>query len=189
VAGPSDVPRKPPMFLCQVCGEGIRHAENVVVHDALIAHKECLEGSSPAVHPLSADERARLIRHCYRHQVAVCGQCGRDYGVMELGADILSNRCNLCPFCRIDLTWSIRQHIAVCGVVRVADPQWQVEAGETLARARDLTKAGQQLRDTTALTRVESEVLRAQARQIADAARQAKDDSRRIKRSEPPPGK
>jgi hypothetical protein len=107
---------------------------------------------------------------------------------MELGADLLSNRYNLCPFCRLDLTWSIRQHIAVCGVVRVADPQWQAEAGEALVRARELKKASEQLHDTTELTRLESEVHQARARHVGDAARQAKDDSRRIKRSEPPTG-
>jgi hypothetical protein len=175
------------MFLCQVCGEAIRHAENVVLRGALVAHKECLAGSWPALAPLTPDERARLIRHCFRHQVAVCGQCGRDYGVMELGADIMSGRYNVCPFCRVDLTWSIRQHIAVCAVVRVADPQWQIEAGEALVRARELKKASQQLQDTAELTRATSEVEQARARRTAEAARKAKEDAERGKR-EPPTG-
>ena len=153
------------MFVCQVCGDGVGNVQTAIVRGWLVVHKACLIDPSAALTPLTGGDRARLIRACFQHSVATCGECDRDYLITELGRDLLGRRHNLCPFCRSDLTASIRLHIAACAVVRVTDPEWQAEAKETLARARELRKATEQLGTRNELARIESEITRARARQ------------------------
>ena len=110
----------------------------------MAAHKDCIAAGLPAPVPrLTGAEHAKLIHLCFDHPIATCVKCGCDYRVTELGADVLvlAGHYDRCPFCRADLTWSIRQHIAVCAVVRVSEPRWQAEVREALARARELRKA------------------------------------------------
>src|SRR5262249_23948927 len=135
-----------------------------------------------SVEPLSDNERSRLIRVCWDHEVAVCGVCARSYRVNEMGADLFRDQDSVCPFCRVDLTSSVRQHIAHCATVQHADPQWQATTRELLARAHDMRKLSQQLRDASELARVESEALQVRAREVGQAARRAQKDSERIKR-------
>jgi hypothetical protein len=52
-----------------------------------------------------------------------------------MGADLFSGRYHLCPFCRVDLTPSIRRHIEKCALIRVEDPRWQDEAREATEAA------------------------------------------------------
>ena len=134
---------------------------------------------------LSDDERSRLIRICWDHEVAVCGTCSREYRLNEMGADLFSGQYYLCPFCQVDLVPSIRRHITECAGIRPEDPQWQAGVRETLTCARETRKTGGQLQDASELARVESEVLQARAQETAEAARQAQRDAQRIKR-EPP---
>src|SRR5262245_60850554 len=102
-----------------------------------------------------------------------------------MGADLLRDQFSVCPFCRVDLTSSIRQHIAQCAAVQHSDPQWQAATREVLARAHEMRKLSQQLRDASELARVESEVLKARAREAAEVAHRAQKDSRRITRKSP----
>src|SRR5262245_28431470 len=175
---------RPPMLVCQLCGHTITTIADASVSEAGVAHALCLEGLS--VDPLSPDERSRLIRMCWHHEVALCGVCKRRFRPPEMCADLSSGRYNLCPFCRVGLAPSIRHHIAGCAVILHADPKWQAAVRETLERACATRKASGQLRDASELARVESEVLQAKVRAAAEAARQAQQESERIKRAPPP---
>jgi len=174
-----------PTIRCHECGEGIWTVADLIVEDAGAVHVACLMRRT--VSQLTNDERSRLIRHCWDHEVACCPLCSRKYRVNEMGSDLVGGEYHFCPFCRVDLTWSIRQHIAACAVIRQNDPHWQAEVREALAHAREVRKVSSQLRDTSELTRVTSEVLQRQARIAAVAARRAAEESERIKRE--PPGK
>ena len=179
-------PRPPaPTLLCYVCGEGIWKATDLTLEDGRTAHIACLEretGNPLALDPLTGDERSRLTRNCWDHEVAVCGLCSRKYRLTEMGSDLTRGQYHFCPFCRVDLTWSIRQHIAACTVIRHNDPRWQTEVREALAHAREARKTSQQLRDAAELARIESELLLTRAREVAEAARQAQEKSEQIKR-------
>jgi len=91
--------------------------------------------------------------------------------------------------CRVGLPWSFRQHIAVCAVVRQNYHRWQAPVPETLTHARETREASQQLRDATELTRVESDGHIANAKQAGEGARQAPQESERVKRSDKRDGK
>src|SRR5262245_20999954 len=176
-----------PTIRCHECGEGIWTVADLIVEDTGAAHVACLMRRTVA--QLTDDERSRVIRNCWDHEVAVCGLCSRKYRLTEMGSDLVRGQYHFCPFCRLDLTWSLRQHIAACAVIRQNDPGWQAEAREALAHAREVRKVSSQLRDVSEVARIESEVLQARARRTSQAARQAQLDAERAKRSEPTPGK
>ena len=176
-----------PTVLCHLCGEGIWKAAELVLDGGRAAHFACWERH--AVVPLTDDERSRLVRTCWDHEVAFCGACSRKYRITEMGSDLISDLIRrehlFCPFCRVDLTWSIRQHIAACAVIRQNDPRWQAEAREALAHAREVRKLSSQLLDASELARVTSEELQRRARITAVAARRAAEEAERIKRERP----
>src|SRR5262245_23338425 len=177
-----------PLLRCRLCGKRIQMISELFVTASGTAHIVCVErhGVDPlAVEPLSESERSRLIRVCWDHEVAVCGLCDRTYRLREMGADLVRDQYSVCPFCRVDLTSSIRQHIAHCAAVQHRDPQWQAATREVLARAHEMRKLSQQLRAASELARVESEVLKARARETAEAAHRAQKDAQRIKRTSP----
>ena len=173
----------PPIFACRLCSEAITSAVDAVVFASGVAHALCVDPGPTA--PLTPDERSRLIRTCRNHTVAKCPVCSRTYRIIEMGTDLSSDRYHLCPTCRVDLTRSIRQHIADCSVIRLNDPWWQADTREALTRAHATRKASQQLRDASELARIESEVLLRKLRDAADAARLTKEESERIKREWP----
>jgi len=174
---------RPPMLVCQLCGHTITTIVDASVSEAGVAHALCLEGLS--VDPLSPDERSRLIRVCWHHEVALCGVCKRRFRPPEMSADVFNGRYNLCPFCRVGLAPSIRHHIAGCAVILHADAKWQAEVRETLERASATRKASGQLRDASELSRIESEVLQSKVREAAEAARRAREEAERVKRETP----
>jgi len=181
--GPGGIPH----FVCRLCGHLITAIADTSISDAGVAHGLCIDGRS--VDPLTPDERSRLIRICWHHEVALCGIGNRMFRPAEMSADLSSGYYNFCPSCRVSLAPSIRRHIAECPVILHADPQWQAAVRDTLERACATRKLSGQLRDASEVTRVESEVLLSKARQAAEGARQAQEDARRVKRSEPPTGK
>jgi len=176
-------PPRPPILLCRLCREGIWAVQKFVLVGMGAAHVTCLERS--ADDDLTGVERSRVIRLCWDHPVAACEACRREYRITEMGNDMLTGRYYFCPYCRADLVWSVRQHIADCAVIHQSNPQWQAEVREALTRARETRKSSQQLRDASELTRIESEVLRDRVQDTTEAARQAKQDAERIKRSDP----
>src|SRR5215510_15114694 len=141
-----------PTIRCHVCGEGIWKVADLIVEDTGAAHLACLMRRT--VSQLTNDERSRLIRNCWDHEVACCPLCSRKYRVNEMGSDLVRSQHHFCPFCRVDLTWSIRQH----------DPRWQAEAREALDHAREVRKVSSHLRDASELARVTSEVFQRRAR-------------------------
>ena len=175
-----------PAFICQLCGQAIESLVDATIADAGMAHVLCVDTQQAP--PLTPDERSHLIRICWDHEIAVCSVCDRKYRMDQMLADLFRRRYDLCPFCRVDLVPSIRRHIAECAIIRTQDPQWQAEVRETLARATATRKQSGQLRDASELARVESEVLLKKVREAAVAARQAQQESERVKR-EPPDGK
>jgi hypothetical protein len=154
------IPTSVPIFLCEICDEGIRGASDMVLWGKLVTHPECMPGPREAYEPLTSHESSRLIRRCWDHPVAVCGGCRSEYRITEMGADLISGQHYLCPVCRMDLTWAMRHHIAVCPTIRQRDPQWQAAVRAALAHTRELRKRSQHLTNTAGLTRIESEVVR-----------------------------
>ena len=63
---------------------------------------------------LSPEERALLYRYCWGHAAAKCTACAKNFRHLELAADFLGHRTNLCPQCRADLTESMRGHLYSC---------------------------------------------------------------------------
>jgi hypothetical protein len=80
---------------------------------------------------LSSAERVIMIRCCYDHDVAFCGDCARSYQVHRLGADWFHGKTDLCPQCRADLSDSIRLHLRWCKLV--ATRRWQQLPAESEA--------------------------------------------------------
>src|SRR5262245_57972496 len=179
-------PRDRPNLVCRLCGHLITAIDDMSTSDAGVAHVLCIEGYS--VDPLAPDERSRLIRICWNHEVAVCPGCSRTYRMNQLGTDVFSDRYHLCPFCGVDLSLSIRQHIADCSVIRLNDPWWQADTREALTRAHQTRKNSRQLRDASELTRIVSEVLRDRVQDTTESARQAQLETERIKREPPREG-
>jgi hypothetical protein len=66
---------------------------------------------------LNAEERAILLTYCSDHQVAKCIACTGDFKLSDLAVDALGGPARLCPWCRRDLTDSIRTHIYGCALL------------------------------------------------------------------------
>src|SRR5262245_18985560 len=117
-----NTPPSPPSqtFLCRLCGRSIQTVPEVFVTTLGVTHAACLERSAAV---LTETERGRLIRFCWDHQVSRCATCSRSYRITEMGTDMTGRRYYLSPCCRVELVWSIRQHIADCAVIAKNDPQ------------------------------------------------------------------
>src|SRR5262245_51024990 len=117
---PDDELSRPALFLCRLCHQGIRASQEYVFVGKGAAHAACLERS--AADDLADSERSRVIRLCWDHPVAACEACQREYRITEMGTDMLTGRYYFCPYCRADLVWSVRQHLADCAVILQNDP-------------------------------------------------------------------
>jgi hypothetical protein len=159
-------PLSPLTFPCRLCGWRIETVAELFVTAFGITHIVCMERAG--IDPLTNDERRRLARLCRGHEVAVCGVCGRQYRVNEMASDSSRGRHDLCPFCGIDLTPAIRQHIADCSVIRLNDPWWQANTRGALARVR--------------------EVLKTKSGETGEAPDHGPEAPRRVQQSEPPLG-
>ncbi len=89
---------------------------------------------------LSPEERALLFKYCFDHAVAECASCSQDFRQQELGADLLGDRTNLCPRCRMDLTERLREHLYNC-LMLPGELRWK--AREARAAARRLVMESQ----------------------------------------------
>jgi hypothetical protein len=118
--------------VCTLCGRGIRKPQDLVTTGLSTAHKGCLVHELDAA--LTPEEHSRAIRYCFDHAAADCHGCRRQYRLTELvtGAEPGHHRRLQCPSCRQDLGASLREHLAVCFVVRVGDPRWQAAFREAL---------------------------------------------------------
>jgi hypothetical protein len=85
-----------------------------------------------------------LFKYCFGHTVAECVICGESFQHRQLGVDLLGNRTQLCPRCRIDLTASVREHLYACAVLPAEIRRRAEDARRT---ARRLLKDNRQLAD------------------------------------------
>src|SRR5438093_662025 len=76
----------------------------------LLGHLDCRR---PRV--LSAEERTLLFVYCREHQVAECFTCAGKFRLRELASqDPFGVHLHACPWCRRDLTDSVRVHLYGC---------------------------------------------------------------------------
>jgi hypothetical protein len=151
-------------ILCRLCRQAIQTAQQLVLVDSEAAHAVCLERSASY---LSENERSRLVCLCSNHEVARCATCSRTYRISEMDTDVSRRHPHFCPLCRVNLVWSVRQHIANCSTIRQNDPQWQVAVREMLERTRELRKVSGRLSDASQVTRTAGQGQRTGARRTA----------------------
>jgi hypothetical protein len=110
-------------WVCPNCARDISSDDTLVFEQARPAHFDCKRPRA-----LSLEERILLFAYCREHAVAECKDCVTRFRLRELAgvADVrlrelalgaISNRIHLCPFCREDLTNSVRAHIYGCALV------------------------------------------------------------------------
>ena len=98
---------------CSKCGQLIALSDIIESADGRLSHVECARPRT-----LTADERHLLFVYCGDHIVAQCLSCGLSFRLMELAADPLGGRTNICPRCRKDLTENVRTHLYGCAKLR-----------------------------------------------------------------------
>jgi hypothetical protein len=97
---------------CPRCLQLVAPEDTVVFDSGQAIHLDCRRPRD-----LSSEERGLLFRHCFDPAVAQCASCSQDFRQTELGSDLLSNRANLCPRCRVDLTERLREHLYDCTIL------------------------------------------------------------------------
>ena len=115
---------------CSKCGQLIALSDIIESSDGRLSHVECARPRT-----LTADERHLLFVYCRDHIVAQCLSCGLSFRLMELAADPLGGRTNICPRCRKDLTENVRTHLYGCAKL----------PAEVRLRAQALREAAQRL--------------------------------------------
>ena len=126
-------------WTCPTCSKTISEDETVVLMRDRVSHFYCRQ---PQV--LSPEERALLFLYCWKHAVAKCGTCGREYRQSELAADLFSGREHLCPECNAELLDNVRSHLYSCSMLPAEVRRRAQVARET---ARTLVKRGRELSD------------------------------------------
>jgi hypothetical protein len=124
---------------CSKCSEAIAISDIIETHGGQLAHVDCKRP-----HALTSEERALLFVYCSDHYVAHCLGCDIRFHMVELAADPLSGRTNLCPRCRRDLTESARAHLYGCALLPAEVRQ---RARDVREAAQHLVKQSRQLRD------------------------------------------
>jgi len=124
-------------WTCPTCSKTISEDDTVVLVRDRVSHFYCRQ---PQV--LSPEERALLFLYCWKHAVAKCGTCAREYRQSELTADLFSGREHLCPQCDAELLDNVRAHLYSCPMLPAEVRRRAQVARET---ARALVKRGQEL--------------------------------------------
>ena len=114
---------------CPRCLQLVSPEDTLVFDGGQAIHLDCRRPRD-----LSPEERRLLFRYCFDHVVAECTQCSLDFRQTELGSDLLSNRTNLCPRCRVDLTERLREHLHNCTMLPGAVRRRVREAGTAARR-------------------------------------------------------
>ena len=95
---------------CLHCSRMLSPEDTIVFGYGLLGHLDCRR---PRV--LSDEERTLLFVHCREHQVGECFTCAGKFRLRELAAqDPFGVRLHACPWCRRDLTDSVRVHLYGC---------------------------------------------------------------------------
>lgn len=124
---------------CGRCSRPIALTDVIEASDGQLSHADCEQPQG-----LTAEERTLLFVFCSDHAVAYCVSCGLSFRLMELGADSVAARTNLCPRCRRDLTETARAHIFRCVTLPSELRQRTQEVREA---AQHLIKRSQALSD------------------------------------------
>jgi hypothetical protein len=104
--------RKMSEWKCLRCLQVISAEDTVQLVAGGMSHIDCRRPRD-----LSPEERALLYRYCWGHAAAKCTACAKNFRHVELAADFLGHRTNLCPQCRADLTESMRGHLYSCAML------------------------------------------------------------------------
>src|SRR5262249_24473533 len=112
--------------ICLGCSKVVLAGDTIVLALGRIAHFDC---TRPRI--LGPEERSLLYRYCWERAVANCEPCARRYRPSELASDLLSDRDQLCPRCRTDLTESVRAHLYACAMLPEEVRRRAREARET----------------------------------------------------------
>ena len=104
-------------WTCPQCSQIISPDDSIIFGHGGLSHLNCHRPRT-----LSAEERTLLVVYCRDHWLAKCAACAgnsrlRDLAsnlVSDLTATLLSGHAHLCPWCRRDLTDSVRVHLYGC---------------------------------------------------------------------------
>ena len=112
---------------CLKCSRAIALTDVVESSNGSLSHVDCQRPQT-----LTAEERALVFVYCSAHFVGVCPACDLRFRFVELAADPLGGRTNLCPRCRRDLTESVRAHLLKCVVLPLEMRQATQEVREAV---------------------------------------------------------
>jgi len=142
---------------CPHCSWRISPEDTIVFGYGLLGHLDCRR---PRV--LSAEERTLLFVYCREHQVAECFTCAGKFRLRELASqDPFGVHLHACPWCRRDLTDSVRVHLYGCVTLPT----------EILRRAQATREAVQRLVKQSHQPGDAADVLMRDARAARDALR------------------
>ena len=147
---------------CSKCGQFIALSDIVKSSNGLLSHVDCKRPRS-----LTAEERHLLFVYCSDHAVAQCLSCGLSFRMMELAADPLDSRTNMCPRCRKDLTENVRTHLYGCAML---PPEVRLRAQAVRDAAQRLVKQSQELVDNAGILIGEAETALFEAQQALRTA-------------------
>ena len=139
-------------WICPTCSKTISEGDTVVLVRDRVFHFYCRR---PQV--LSPEEGALLFYYCWKHAIAKCGKCAREYRQSELAADLFSGREQLCPKCNAELLDNVRSHLYSCSMLPEEVRRRAQVARET---ARTLVKRGRGLSDRADVLMREAEAAR-----------------------------
>jgi hypothetical protein len=147
---------------CTKCGQFIALSDIIESSNGLLSHVDCKRPRS-----LTAEERHLLFVYCSDHAVAQCLSCGLRFRMMELAADPLDSRTNLCPRCRKDLTENVRTHLYRCAML---PSEVRLRAQAVREAAQRLVKQSQELVDNASILIGEAETALFEAQQALRTA-------------------
>jgi hypothetical protein len=124
---------------CAKCGRSIALTDVIESFAGRLSHLDCARAEG-----LTPEERALVFIYCSDHIVTKCTPCGLEFHMMQLAADPLGGRTNLCPRCRTDLTASVRAHLFACAI---PPEEIRLRAQEVRDAAQMLVKRSQKVVD------------------------------------------
>jgi DNA-directed RNA polymerase subunit RPC12/RpoP len=145
---------------CAKCGRSIALTDVIESSAGRLSHLDCARAEG-----LTPEERALLFLYCSDHVVTKCIPCGLEFHMMQLAADPLGGRTNLCPRCRTDLTASVRAHLFGCAIL---PEEIRLRTQEARDAARMLVKRSQEPARSDAV--LEAEVVLVARQQALRAA-------------------
>src|SRR5438445_8116297 len=98
---------------CPECSQMISPEDTIVFGHGRLGHPDCRR---PRV--LSDEEHTILLIYCRDHTIAQCVRCGEQFHLRQVASlDSVGSRSHTCPWCRADLTDSIRAHLYGCSML------------------------------------------------------------------------